>query len=242
MNISLIQHMEHLLTLLTLDLPCHPQCAVNAVAWSPFNPDMFLSCSSDCTIQLWKQYHRRPLLTFMCIAGAVQDIKWSQRQAAVFGAVSDRQLEIWDLSLNMWVGLCWSCVWLDGSSGLPRLTVLVDPLCDLQPGASYRAAYHPHSEHEEAALLYTDRLCPGRRQQWCSECLSTQEPPKREQPGKTETVSTSEVPFMNGWVQHSNEATFQRIFLGIGNEIPWPLTTWHNPYYMQHARFSIQVS
>ncbi|CAF96668.1 unnamed protein product, partial [Tetraodon nigroviridis] len=65
------------------------------------NPDVFLSCSSDCTIQLWKQYHLRPLLTFTCITGAVEDIKWSQRQAAVFGAVSEKQLLIWDLSLNM---------------------------------------------------------------------------------------------------------------------------------------------
>lgn len=81
--------------------PCHSQCSVNAVAWSPFSPDVFLSCSSDCTIQLWKQYHLRPLLTFMCVTGAVEDIKWSERQAAVFGAVSKRQLEIWDLSLNM---------------------------------------------------------------------------------------------------------------------------------------------
>lgn len=93
--------MEYLLSVLTLDFPRLPQCAVNAVSWSPFSPDVFLSCSSDCTIQLWKQHHLRPLLTFTSITGAVQDVKWSQRQATVFGAVSERQLEIWDLSLNV---------------------------------------------------------------------------------------------------------------------------------------------
>lgn len=93
--------MEYLLTLLALNLLCHPQCAVNVVTWSPFSPDVFLSCSSDCTVQLWKHNHLCPLLTFICIHGAVQDIKWSPRHAGMFGVVSERQLEIWDLSLNM---------------------------------------------------------------------------------------------------------------------------------------------
>lgn len=109
---------------------------MNAVVWSPFSPDVFLSCSSDCTIQLWKQYHRRPLLTFTCVTGTVEDIKWSQKQAAVFGAVSETQLLVWDLSLNMWVGLCCSCVWLVACSGwpnvncwwIPRLTFRREPV------------------------------------------------------------------------------------------------------------------
>lgn len=89
--------MEYLL----IALLCHSQCAVNVVTWSPFGLDVFLSCSSDCTVQLWKQNHLRPLLTFICIHGAVEDIKWSPRHATLFGVVSNRQLEIWDLSLNM---------------------------------------------------------------------------------------------------------------------------------------------
>ncbi|XP_056913206.1 dynein axonemal intermediate chain 4 isoform X1 [Takifugu flavidus] len=76
-------------------------CAVNVVTWSPFSLDVFLSCSSDCTVQLWKQNHLHPLLTFICIHGAVEDIKWSPRHATLFGVVSNRQLEIWDLSLNI---------------------------------------------------------------------------------------------------------------------------------------------
>uniref|UniRef100_A0A3B4GJE7 Dynein axonemal intermediate chain 4 n=1 Tax=Pundamilia nyererei TaxID=303518 RepID=A0A3B4GJE7_9CICH len=73
-------------------------CPVNCVAWSPFNPDVFLSCSSDWTIQLWKQHHLKPVLGFTSAQKAVYDIKWSPKWPTVFGAVTEGQLEIWDLS------------------------------------------------------------------------------------------------------------------------------------------------
>uniref|UniRef100_A0A3Q0QZP1 Dynein axonemal intermediate chain 4 n=1 Tax=Amphilophus citrinellus TaxID=61819 RepID=A0A3Q0QZP1_AMPCI len=76
-------------------------CPVNCVAWSPFNPDVFLSCSSDWTIQLWKQDHSKPLLGFTSAQKAVCDVKWSPKWATVFGAVNEEQLEIWDLNLSL---------------------------------------------------------------------------------------------------------------------------------------------
>ncbi|XP_030606878.1 dynein axonemal intermediate chain 4 [Archocentrus centrarchus] len=76
-------------------------CPVNCVAWSPFNPDVFLSCSSDWTIQLWKQDHSKPLLGFTSTQKAVCDVKWSPKWATVFGAVNEEQLEIWDLNLSI---------------------------------------------------------------------------------------------------------------------------------------------
>lgn len=77
------------------------QCPVNCVVWSPFNPDVFLSCSSDWTIQLWKQHHLKPMLGFTSAQKAVYDIKWSPKWPTVFGAVTEGQLEIWDLSSSM---------------------------------------------------------------------------------------------------------------------------------------------
>lgn len=71
------------------------------------------------------------------------------------------------------------------------VTVFVDPLCNLQSGASYNTACCPYSGHEEPAVLNKDRLCLGRRQQWTSKCVPTEEPPWKEQPGNTEAVSTS---------------------------------------------------
>ncbi|XP_035993731.1 WD repeat-containing protein 78 [Fundulus heteroclitus] len=73
-------------------------CPVNWITWCPFHPDVFLSCSSDSTIQLWKQDCPRPLLSFSSNHGEVCEVKWSPRQATVFGAVYDGHLEVWDLN------------------------------------------------------------------------------------------------------------------------------------------------
>ncbi|XP_069367195.1 dynein axonemal intermediate chain 4 isoform X2 [Paralichthys olivaceus] len=75
-------------------------CPVNCVTWCPLSPDVFLSCSSDWTIQLWKQDHLQPVLGFSS-QRAVCDIKWSPKWATVFGAVNEGQLEIWDLNSSI---------------------------------------------------------------------------------------------------------------------------------------------
>ncbi|KAM9349995.1 dynein axonemal intermediate chain 4 [Symphorus nematophorus] len=76
-------------------------CPVTHVTWCPLSPDVFLSCSSDWTIQLWKQDHLHPVLGFTSTQRAVCDIKWSPRWATVFGVVNEGQLEIWDLNSNI---------------------------------------------------------------------------------------------------------------------------------------------
>ncbi|KAM4728041.1 dynein axonemal intermediate chain 4 isoform 2-T2 [Anableps anableps] len=73
-------------------------CPVTCITWCPLHPDVFLSCSSDSTIQLWKQDCVNPLLSFTSNHGPVCEVRWSPKQATVFGAVNDRQLEIWDLN------------------------------------------------------------------------------------------------------------------------------------------------
>lgn len=74
------------------------QCPVTCVSWCPLSPDVFLSCSSDWTIQLWQQDQLRPVISFTSAQRAVCDVQWSPRWAAVFGAVNEGQLEIWDLN------------------------------------------------------------------------------------------------------------------------------------------------
>ncbi|XP_078119915.1 dynein axonemal intermediate chain 4-like [Sander vitreus] len=76
-------------------------CPVNRVTWSPLSPDVFLSCSADWTIQLWKQDHHKPVLGFTSTQRTVCDIKWSPKWATVFGAVNEGQLEIWDLNSSV---------------------------------------------------------------------------------------------------------------------------------------------
>ncbi|KAM8728795.1 dynein axonemal intermediate chain 4 [Acanthopagrus schlegelii] len=71
---------------------------VSCVSWCPLSPDIFLSCSSDWAIHLWKRDHLSPLLGFTSTLGAACDIKWSPKWATVFGAINEEQLEIWDLN------------------------------------------------------------------------------------------------------------------------------------------------
>ncbi|XP_071380153.1 dynein axonemal intermediate chain 4, partial [Centroberyx affinis] len=76
----------------------HP---VNRIKWCPLSPDVFLSCSSDWTIQLWKQDRFTPVLGFTSTQRAVYDIMWSPKWATVFGAINEGQMEIWDLNSSI---------------------------------------------------------------------------------------------------------------------------------------------
>ncbi|XP_072540329.1 dynein axonemal intermediate chain 4 [Salminus brasiliensis] len=71
------------------------------VTWSPFCPDVFLSCSADWTIQLWRQDLFTPVLGFTSTQKAVHDVMWSPRWATVFGAVNEGRLEIWNLGASI---------------------------------------------------------------------------------------------------------------------------------------------
>ncbi|CAK8676221.1 dynein axonemal intermediate chain 4-like [Clavelina lepadiformis] len=70
------------------------------VQWSPFSPDIFLSCSSDWSIRLWTQSELKPVLNFFSTTKVVHDICWSPFLPSVFCAVNEGAIEIWDLSQN----------------------------------------------------------------------------------------------------------------------------------------------
>ncbi|KAG9351047.1 hypothetical protein JZ751_024937 [Albula glossodonta] len=72
--------------------------ALYRVTWSPFCPDVFLSCSADWTVQLWRQDLMQPILTFTSTQRAVFDTVWSPKWATVFATVNEDRVEIWDLS------------------------------------------------------------------------------------------------------------------------------------------------
>uniref|UniRef100_UPI0037E81242 dynein axonemal intermediate chain 4 n=1 Tax=Semicossyphus pulcher TaxID=241346 RepID=UPI0037E81242 len=76
-------------------------CPVHTIEWSPFSPDVFLSCSSDWTIQLWRQDLSTPVLSFTSTQTAVQTVRWSPNWSTVFGAIKEGQLEIWDLNSDI---------------------------------------------------------------------------------------------------------------------------------------------
>ncbi|NWR42257.1 WDR78 protein, partial [Regulus satrapa] len=74
---------------------------VYKVAWNPSSTDMFLSCSADWSILLWRRGSHTPLLTFTSVTAFVHDIQWAPKSAFVFAAVNERRVEIWDLSASI---------------------------------------------------------------------------------------------------------------------------------------------
>ncbi|XP_060774448.1 dynein axonemal intermediate chain 4 [Neoarius graeffei] len=74
---------------------------VYRVTWSPFYPEIFLSCSADWTIQLWHRDHFTPMMSFTSVKKAVYDIMWSPHWATVFGVVNQDRVEIWDLGASI---------------------------------------------------------------------------------------------------------------------------------------------
>lgn len=76
---------------------------VNSIKYSPFLPDIFLSCSVDWDMKLWKVNRSEPLLTFKALdlTDSVNDVAWSPHDSTVFASVcSDGRIELWDLSVS----------------------------------------------------------------------------------------------------------------------------------------------
>ncbi|XP_038608865.1 dynein intermediate chain 4, axonemal isoform X2 [Tachyglossus aculeatus] len=70
---------------------------VYKIAWNPFYHDMFLSCSADWGINLWRQDTLKPFLSFCSTTQVVYDIAWSPKSPYIFAAVNESRVELWDL-------------------------------------------------------------------------------------------------------------------------------------------------
>lgn len=73
---------------------------IYALVWSPFVPDVFLSCSADWSIRLWHQDKSRPILNFFSSTKPVYDIAWSPKSSTVFACVNEGAVEVWDLNIS----------------------------------------------------------------------------------------------------------------------------------------------
>ncbi|KAK0151733.1 WD repeat-containing protein 78 [Merluccius polli] len=76
----------------------HP---VHRVRWSPLSSDVFISCSSDWTVRLWRRGFHTPMLDLTSTYSGVYDVAWSPRWATVFAAVKQGQIEVWDLGSSI---------------------------------------------------------------------------------------------------------------------------------------------
>nr|XP_060629680.1 dynein axonemal intermediate chain 4 [Anolis sagrei ordinatus] len=73
---------------------------VYKLAWNPFSTEIFLSCSADWSIMLWRQDSVRPIMTLSSTTNVLYDIMWSPHSPYVFAAANESQVEIWDLSVS----------------------------------------------------------------------------------------------------------------------------------------------
>lgn len=71
------------------------------IEWSPLYSDVFLSSSSDGTIQLWKLDTLNPKMSFTSVQSIVDSVKWSPNSCTVFAAIYRQHVEVWDLSRSM---------------------------------------------------------------------------------------------------------------------------------------------
>ncbi|XP_051027950.1 dynein axonemal intermediate chain 4 [Acomys russatus] len=73
---------------------------VYKVTWNPFCPDVFLSCSADWGVMVWRQETHKPLLSFYTTTYVVYDVAWSPKSAYIFAAANESRVEIWDLQIS----------------------------------------------------------------------------------------------------------------------------------------------
>ena len=75
--------------------------SVYRTVWSPFNTNIFLTCSADWSIRLWHVDKIHPILTFQSATQAVIDIDWCPMSPVIFAAINEQQVEIWDLTSSI---------------------------------------------------------------------------------------------------------------------------------------------
>ncbi|PWA24576.1 hypothetical protein CCH79_00011760 [Gambusia affinis] len=80
-----------------LDTYCKHPSPVTHIEWSPLYSDVFLSSSSDGTIQLWKLDTLHPKMSFTSVQSIVDSVKWSPNCCTVFAAIYRQHVEVWDL-------------------------------------------------------------------------------------------------------------------------------------------------
>ncbi|KAH8862508.1 WD repeat-containing protein 78 [Schistosoma japonicum] len=74
--------------------------SVYQIEWSPFVPEVFLSCSADMTIKLWHSDHQQPLITIRRNLTPIPSISWSPHNSCIFAAINEGVLEIWNLDYS----------------------------------------------------------------------------------------------------------------------------------------------
>jgi len=88
----------------------HHHMSINAIQWSPFHEDLYLTGSSDSSVKIWDRNRTEPIFGFE-LCGAVADICWAPYSGTTFGAVTEEgKVFIFDLSVNKFEPICQQAV------------------------------------------------------------------------------------------------------------------------------------
>ena len=80
--------------------------AIYKVAWNPFHPKIFATCSADCLVKIWDHTYPEPLFIYD-LGAPVGDIAWSPYSSTVFAAVTnDGRCCVFDMNINKYEALC----------------------------------------------------------------------------------------------------------------------------------------
>ncbi|VDP27383.1 unnamed protein product [Schistosoma curassoni] len=86
-----------------LDTYIAHSASVYQIEWSPFVPEIFLSCSADMTIRLWHLDYQKPLITIQRNMTTIPSISWSPHNSLIFASIAEGVLEIWNLDYSTYM-------------------------------------------------------------------------------------------------------------------------------------------
>jgi len=144
--------------------------AVYSLRFSPFLPDIFLSCSADWTVRLWDHQQTEALFAFQPseLSDVVRDVAWSPHHPEVFASVTgDGSIYIWDLARSL----------LE-----PILTVHMDPATEevvINPTGKDRAGLKKdNSDNDENNRNYLNKDAFKRQDSSYGETPTSQRAPR----------------------------------------------------------------
>jgi len=95
----------HEIPLTTVKAHCGP---ITSIRISPFCRNVFLTCSTDSTVKMYKVADKLESIVGICtirplgLIGAINDISWSPKQSTLFALVAqDGRVELWDVSVSI---------------------------------------------------------------------------------------------------------------------------------------------
>ncbi|KAL4121331.1 hypothetical protein QTP88_013865 [Uroleucon formosanum] len=82
------------------------EMSVYRIDYNKYDPNIYLSCSGDCTVKVWEDKSDIPLLIFDLL-WSVSDVLWSPFSSTVFGAITeDCNVVFYDLDADKYKNIC----------------------------------------------------------------------------------------------------------------------------------------